>query len=100
MATSIINNVKYPVRTRGYGINILDYNSSSNTFVAPQDGYIVVQCWNFDTSSLSLWFESTILEIRMTKQARQSFMVFAVKGSQWHCTGSGNDRTAFFYPMT
>ena len=98
MATSKIPNVIDRQRGRGATYSILSYDSSSNAFIAPHDGYIIVQVWNFDTSSLSLWYEGTLLEVRMTKQARQSFMVFVVKGSKWHCTGSGNDRSAVFVP--
>ena len=98
MATSIINNVKYPVRTIGHETNIIGYNSSSNVFVAPQDGYILVQIWG-SNSSLSLWFNEFGLEIKLTDK-RQSFIVFAVRGSIWHVTGSGDGRSAYFYPMT
>ena len=98
MAESVIPN---PNRGGSYGdiINLLPYNSSTNLFTAPSDGYINVQCWNFDDSSLSLWFRATALEIRLTKSARQQFSIFARKGSAWWIGGSGNNRSASFIPF-
>ena len=98
MATSKIENNINRERQQGATIDILSYNSAQNTFIAPSDGYICVQCWAFDNSSLSLWFTKTVLEIKMTADAR-SFMVFAVRGSEWHCTGSGSGRSAVFRSM-
>ncbi len=98
MAVSKIENNINRERHMGATNNILSYNSEQNQFIAPSDGYICAQCWNFTTSSLSLWFNGGILEIKMTDNARQSFMVFAARGSKWHCTGSGSDRSASFIP--
>lgn len=98
MAVSKIENNINRERQQGTWVSILSYNSAQNTFIAPSDGYICVQCWNFDNSSLSLWFNKTVLEIKMTADAK-SFIVFAVRGSVWHCTGSGSGRSATFYPM-
>jgi hypothetical protein len=78
--------------------NLLGYNSASNYFTAPSDGYVSCQVWNND-STIDLWIELEMIDVKIRYDAEKSYCVFAKKGTRYYITGSGNNRSCSFAPL-
>lgn len=82
----------------GNGLNILPYNTSSNMYTVPYDGYIVLQVWSSE-SIIDFWIGKSTLKIELRFATMKQFALFARKGTSYWFDGSGNNRSAFFCPL-
>lgn len=89
--------------TYSYGpqINIMGYNSSSNEWTAPQDGYVYAQVWNAD-STLDVWFDKQIFVVNLKNSTAgycRSYATFVKKGMTMWFGGGGTNRSCYFTPL-
>lgn len=82
----------------GNGVSILSYNTSSNMYTAPYDGYIVLQVWSSE-STIDFWIGKSTLKIELRFATMKQFALFARKGTSYWVDGSGNNRSAIFIPL-
>ena len=95
MANGVIPNHDYEIAVSvdAGAVNVLPYNSSTNTFTVPRDGYIAIQTWG-SGSSVALWFG-----VSAFKMSNSPFITFVKKGMQVWVEGSGSNRSAYYYPL-
>lgn len=98
MAVSKIGNPSY---NYGTAVNLLGYNSSSNLWTAPQDGFVFAQVWNND-STIDCWFDTGMFQVRLqnsTAGFTRSYATFVKKGMKMWFGGSGSNRSCNYNPL-
>ena len=82
-------------------VNIIGYNSSSNKWTAPKDGYVFAQVWSSD-STLDVWFDASLFAVNLknsTAGYARSYATFVKKGITMWFGGSGTNRSCYFTPL-
>ena len=98
MASGKIENIQGKSYALGESVNILPYNSTTNLFTAPSDGYVLAQVWN-DNSTIDLWIGRNALSVPLRNNVVKAYSVYAKKGVQFWLGGSGSNRSAYFMPL-
>ena len=103
IVTKQINEINSSLTAHTFGtvVNITSYNSASNLYTFPSDGYVKMYANTGDNVNVKFYAGGTIMENQVGDSTKINVVsVYVKKGMQCYCTVSTSSSDVKFYPLT
>ena len=103
MASGTVQHIEHINGTIGTGIQIKSYNSASNYYTCPSDGYLYLTSQN-SASEQSLVYSKDTEQLLLVARSNGTLYGIATlyvrKGTKVYCNVSAQNGSCLFYPVT